>query len=349
MDVWVSLPIAGVEVYGPLYIALGLFGGFISTFLGIGSGILVTPILLMTEIPSMIAVTSQLYSSVGTNLIGVLGHWRSRSVDVSMAWYIFLGGVAGALTEAFVMQKFGKGIGLNRVYGCILMFLAGGMLIQYIREALNPKERDKHVTMHEWMIYVPLHRIFLRSRVEVSILIPLSVGFLIGILTRTLGGGGNLLAIPVLSYLLGRPSPVITGTSLLAGSSITMFVIFMQSLDTSVGDIMLIALLLSGSFVGSQIALIVKPWIPKIWPAILGGLTVMLIGGQFFRNRTEILYQVHKKSHWMLAYANQPGYLNEAIYNFAFNYPIVYGATILILIATFAGLAEKFIKDYLDR
>lgn len=341
MDMWINLPVASVQVYGLGYVLLGGIGGFIATFLGIGGGILITPLLLMSDIPPMVAVTSQLYNSVGTNMIGFLGHWRDRAVDVPLAWYVFMGGVAGALVEMLLFHSLYQTPTLDRVYGIVLMFLGGMMVVQNIRQALHPRPKNIHVTMREWMIYIPWHRIFVRSRVEISLVIPLVVGFLIGLLTTTLGGGGNLFIVPILSYLIGRASPVVTGTSLLAAASISMFVIFIQMISSALGDVVLVSLLLGGSFVGSQLALIVRPWLPRLWPALLGGLTVALIGLRFFSKPGSALQGIHHAQVWTHIQAGTFGPWSARIRDFAESFPMIYGVALLLSIVMLAYLCER--------
>lgn len=343
-----NLPIASVQVYGLGYVFLGGLGGFISTFLGIGGGIIITPILLMSDIPPMVAVTSQLYNSVGTNLIGFLGHWRNRAVDVHLAWYVFVGGVAGAVVEMFLLHAYSKNAALDKAYGTILMLLGGMMIVQNILAALRPKPKNKHVTMREWMIYIPWHRIFVRSRVEISVIIPVSVGFLIGMLTTTLGGGGNLFIVPILSYLIGRSSAVVTGTSLLAAASISMVVILIQTTNSALGDVVLVGLLLIGSFVGSQIALAVRPWLPRLWPAILGGITVALIGFRFFRNSGTFLHGVHHALEWTQIKSGTFNLWCSRFHDFAVHFPMVYGVGLLLAIVILAFISERGMRFIID-
>lgn len=344
MDMWINLPIASVQVYGLGYVLLGGIGGFVSTFLGIGGGIIITPILLMTDIPPMVAVTSQLYNSVGTNLIGFLGYWRDRAVDVPLAWYIFVGGVFGAFAEMLIIHIYDKNSTLDMIYGVILMLLGGTMVAQNIRGALYPKPKHMHVTMREWMIYIPWHRVFVRSRVEISTIIPVGVGFVIGAITITLGGGGNLFIVPILSYLIGRTSPVVAGTSLLAVASISVLVILIQMTNSALGDIVLVGLLLLGSFMGSQLALVVQPWLPRLWPAVLGGITVMLIGFRFFSNPGASIYGVHHGQEWIQI---QNGAFNPwcaRIHEFASHFPMIYGVGLLLAIMMLAFISERGLR-----
>lgn len=252
-------PITGMFLDPLLIFSTGLFGGFVSGFLGIGCGIIITPMLMEFGIPPLIAVSTQLCHAVGTNLTNFLTYKRKMDVDYHLAAYMLLGGLLGAATEWFILNSSNDSKAIfNKflyVYITILIIFGFVMLFQSYR-AWKHKESKKYlktVSMRRWMIYLPFHKIFIRSRAEMSILIPVFVGFLAGILVSSLGGGNNLFMTPILTYLIGRISPVVNGTTSLVGCVITAIIALIYSLSDYCCDMFFVLLLFAGAAFGSWI------------------------------------------------------------------------------------------------
>ena len=287
----IYLPIADVYLSLPLLLAIGLMGGVVSSMLGIGGGIVITPSLMSIGIPSSVAIATQLNNAVGTNFSGFLTYQHERDVDISLAWYLFLGGVSGALLEQFVILKIessGYAV-LKIIVFCVLVICSINALFQ---SKSTPKKRiEQGATMRRWMIYFPWHKIFLRSRVEMSIIVPIGVGFFTGMITTSLGGGNSLLIAPILTYLLARTSPVVSGTSLLAGFGINSVVTFISSSGHSPVDFILLPILsvssVIGSILGCKLAYKFKSKILRI----IGAFVLMTIAYKIYYELTLVNWQ----------------------------------------------------------
>ena len=94
---------------------------------------------------------------------------------------------------------------------------------------------------------------FRRSRLYISALLPLSIGFFVGILAAIMGVGGGFLMVPAMIYLLGMPTSVVVGTSLFQIIFVTANVTYLQAVNNQTVDIVLALLLLTGAVVGAQI------------------------------------------------------------------------------------------------
>lgn len=287
MSLEIFFPIAEISLNPILILGLGLMGGFASGMLGIGSGVVITPALMMVGVPPLIAVASQLNNAIGTNFIGFLGYWRRRDVDFGLAGYLFAGGIIGSFAELYLLDWLHQsgGVAYKRmaiVYAVVLTVLGIAMLRQNIKALTKTnKSNKKAVMMRHWMIYFPFHRIFTRSRTEMSVLVPLGVGMATGMLTSTLGGGNSLFMMPIVAYLIGRTSPVVAGTSLLAGFAITAAVTLVHGLKSEPFDILLVLILLFGSTIGSQIGVRSSYSLPRPYLGLLGGLVILLISSKF--------------------------------------------------------------------
>ncbi|MDR1609491.1 MAG: sulfite exporter TauE/SafE family protein [Holosporales bacterium] len=242
-----------------LVFVTGLVGGFVSGFLGIGCGIIITPMLMEFGVPPLTAIATQLCHAVGTNLTNFLTYKRKHDVDFHLASYMLIGGTMGAICEWMFLEKYStQKTAFDKfvyVYVTVLVIVGIVMLSQSISEWRNGSEKQhrKGVLMRRWMLYLPFHRIFARSRSEMSILIPIFVGFLAGVLVAALGGGSNLFMVPIITYLIGRISPVVNGTTSVVSSAITVVITLIYSRSGYCCDIIYVLLLFAGAAFGSMI------------------------------------------------------------------------------------------------
>lgn len=282
----IFLPIAGIHMNGFLLFMIGIGGGLVSNLLRIGSGVFVAPVLVMVGVPFLVAFPSQLINSMGTSLVGFWHYWRRFEVDFSLAWYLFLGGLIGAICEMFFYKYLSSGDHmiqkLNFIYGIILGLLSFVYLFVNARFLMIPRKKRSTITMKEWMIYLPFHRVFTRSRVEMSILLPLLIGISTGLLTTILGGGISMIVMPVVAYLIDRDSNVIAGTARLASFSITVVVALIQGWHHAVADWTLVLILFTGGWIGGFWGRKFTNFVPQSYLGIAGGVALFMLSIQFF-------------------------------------------------------------------
>ncbi len=350
----IFFPVAGVDFNPLILLGLGVLGGFASGMLGVSGGIVITPGLIFFGVPPLIAVASQLINSIGTNLIGFMGYWRRRDVDFGLAVYLFIGGIFGAVSEIylldFIHNKQGQGYAkMTIAYVAVLSILGIVMLIQNLKHILSKETRKqkKAITMRYWMIYIPFHRIFKRSRTEMSVLIPFIVGFLTGLLTSTLGGGNNLFMMPIVSYLIGRVTPVVSGTTLLAAFAITTAVSIVHALHQDPFDVYMVLFLLLGSSVGSQAGVRFSYVMPRPYLGLLAGIIVLLISSKFIKD----LIQMGFRSEGAInpatpSFVLQDGTFANLYNNFAYRYTLLHaiiGISLVIVISfTIEQITNRF-------
>ena len=128
------------------------------------------------------------------------------------------------------------------------------MLIESLRAMLRRRRqapRKRH--HHTWMHGLPFKMRFRRSRLYISALMPLAIGFVVGVLAAIMGIGGGFVMIPAMIYLLGMPTAVVVGTSLFQIIFVVANVTVLQAVNNQTVDIVLALLLLVGAVVGAQI------------------------------------------------------------------------------------------------
>jgi uncharacterized membrane protein YfcA len=100
---------------------------------------------------------------------------------------------------------------------------------------------------------LPLKTHFPRSNCTISLLMPLGLGVVVGMLAAVMGVGGGFIMVPVMVYLLRMPMHVVVGTSLFQILFTCINVTVLQSYRNHTVDFILALLLLLGSVIGAQI------------------------------------------------------------------------------------------------
>lgn len=254
------LPIAEVAVNAPLLIVLGAVVGFISGLFGIGGGFLMTPVLVFMGIPPAVAVASESGHVAASSVSSVSAYSRRREVDFRMGGILAAGGVAGAIigVEIFrILRLLGQAdLVVSISYLVFLGVIGGLMLMESLGTILRrrrgdaPKPRGERRPM--WLYALPLKMKFPRSRLYISVIPPIALGFFVGILSAIMGVGGGFILVPAMVYLLRMPARVVVGTSLFQIIITTTVACILQAGRNQTVDIVLAVMLLLGGVVGAQ-------------------------------------------------------------------------------------------------
>jgi uncharacterized protein len=257
MDVY--LPIAAVTQDVFVLLALGLVVGFISGIFGVGGGFLLTPLLIFIGVPQPVAVASSANQLVGASLSGVLTHWRRGNVDFKMGGVLSLGGFVGSAAGVALftlLRRLGQiDLVISLSYVLLLGTLGSLMMVESIGalvRARQPNARRRRLHQHTWFHGLPFKVRFRRSKLYISALLPLGLGFGIGVLSAILGIGGGFLVVPAMIYVLGMPTSVVPGTSLLQTVFIAASVTVLQAWTNQTVDGVLSLIILIGAVIGVQ-------------------------------------------------------------------------------------------------
>ena len=106
---------------------------------------------------------------------------------------------------------------------------------------------------HNWLHGLPFKTRFRKSKLYISVLLPLLIGIIVGILAALMGIGGGFIIVPAMIYLLGMPTSLVVGTSLFQIIFVASNTTILQASQNQTVDIVLAILLLIGSVIGVQI------------------------------------------------------------------------------------------------
>jgi uncharacterized protein len=257
--VTIYLPIAELPLDVLLLLAIGGGVGFLSGMFGVGGGFLVTPLLIFLGVSPAIAAATGASIVIAPSMASVLAHWRRRNVDLKMGGLLTVGGLVGSAASVAlvgVLRRIGVlDVVVSLSYVILLGIVGSLMLIEVINafrrqlSAGGARLPTRHT--HFWVHGLPGKMRFPRSRLYVSALLPLGVGVFVGILSGVMGVGGGFFLVPVMIYLIGMPTSVVVGTSLIQVIFVAANVTFLQSYSHQTVDIVLAGTVMIGGLVGA--------------------------------------------------------------------------------------------------
>ncbi len=256
----IYLPIAEIAVNMFLLLGMGVAVGFLSGMFGVGGGFLLTPLLIFTGIPPAIAVATQSGQIVASSVSGALAHWRRGTIDVALGVILIAGGVVGSAMGVVLfrlLRHFGQlDLIISLLYVLFLGVVGGLMLLESAR-AIILRRMGRPIAarrpgQHTWVHRLPVKMRFKRSRLCISILPVLGLGWFIGLLVAVMGIGGGFIMVPAMIYLLRVPTNVVVGTSLFQIIFVTAVTAVLHAVSTKSIDAVLALLLMVGGVMGAQ-------------------------------------------------------------------------------------------------
>ena len=257
---YIYLPIAEQPIHSLIIIGVGSIIGFIMGLVGVGGGFLLTPIMMFLGIPSPVAVASVANQLVAPSISGVLSHWKKGNVDFKMGTVLLIGGVLGSSIGVILfnyLAKIGQLDLVIRASYVIFLSLIGSMMFAESMRLILRKRRGKvtrgKLHQHTWLHGLPFKTRFRKSKLYISIILPILIGMLVGVLAAIMGIGGGFIIVPAMIYLLGMPTSLVVGTSLFQIIFVAANTTILQASQNQTVDIVLATLLLLGSVAGVQI------------------------------------------------------------------------------------------------
>ncbi len=257
----IFLPIAQVSANIPMLVGVGGMVGLLSGLFGVGGGFLLTPLLMFLRIPPIIASTSGSAAIVAASTTGTLQHSRAQTVDYKMGFILFVGASVGSIAGVELLawlNRFGPANSVIRVLYVVMLGTIGAFMLAesfrtWRRGIYMSERRFPPIPKRTWIDSLPLRMRFSRSEIELSLLVPIALGILSGILAAMMGVGGGFVMVPLMLYVLHMRMHLVVGTSLLQILLTCMLVTVLQSSQNHTVDFTLAFLLAVGSTAGAMI------------------------------------------------------------------------------------------------
>ena len=278
----IYLPIAEMNINIFLIVFIGMLVGALSGLFGVGGGFLMTPLLIFLGIPPVVAVGSEAPHVLASSVSGVIAHWRKKNVDFKMGFFLLSGGIIGSTlgVNLFKLLKtYGQiDIVIQLLFLIFLGFIGTSMAFESAKTTIKNYRTTSAIRtklhQHSWIHGLPFKLRFHRSKLYISAIPPILIGFFVGVLSAMMGVGGGFIMIPAMVYLLGMSTNVVVGTSLFQIIFVTANSTFFQSYLNQTVDIVLSALMILGGVIGAQIGVKIGS---KLKAEYLRGILAILV------------------------------------------------------------------------
>jgi uncharacterized membrane protein YfcA len=183
-----------------------------------------------------------------------------------MGVMLLIGGIAGGTVGVQIIKLLRAMGGADFLIAITYVIMLGGVGGYMFWESLQGLKKSKNTTAEtktsageqkptkkSFLQKLPLQYKFEKSGCNISMLLPLGFGVLVGILAAIMGVGGGFIMVPVMVYLLRMPMHVVVGTSLFQILFTCINVTIMQAYSNKTVDFILAVLLLLGSTIGAQV------------------------------------------------------------------------------------------------
>ena len=257
----IYLPIAEMSANVMTLIGMGGLVGFMSGMFGVGGGFLMTPLLIFIGVPPAVAVASEANQIVASSVSGGLAYWQRRAVDIPMGLILMIGGLAGSYSGVQLFKTL-RAMGqvdllISLSYVVFLGVIGALMLRESIQVIIAARKgspvQARRPGQHSWILRLPFRMRFRRSKLYISVIPPLVIGYFVGTLSAIMGVGGGFIMVPAMIYILRMPTNVVIGTSLFQIIFVTASVTIFHAVENQTVDIVLAGLLMIGGVLGAQL------------------------------------------------------------------------------------------------
>jgi len=230
-----------------LLLAIIFFASFILTMVGLGGGLVFSPLFVLLKFPVSTAVSASLFLNGIAAISAAITYFRKKMVDVKVGLPLLITSTLTAPFGAMVTSRINI-----RVFTSILAVV---IFVAALRMLFSKK------TGSEEMDVSPARRIIGGG----------SIGLVIGFMAGLLGIGGGIFIVPLLIYVLKVPTKTAAATTIfiVVFSSFSGFITHISLADTDWRFILTAAIF---SFAGGQLG-------SRIMAEKLKGRTVRRIFG----------------------------------------------------------------------
>ena len=232
---------------------LSIFIGILIGGIGIGGVLLVPMLTLIFGLSIHVAICAAMFSYIFSGLVGAILYARQRSINWSMAFWLFAGAIPAAFAGAFLSSII-SAQGLEFFIAMLIIFVGANAVISGGEEK---KETDlKKTTL-------------------------IGLGTITGIGSSLSGTGGPLILVPILVWL---KVPVLTAVGLSQAVQLPIAILatagnlIYSYVDIKIGIILALALMI-GASIGARVAHAVSKTTLKhfvAWVLVVVG-TIMVI------------------------------------------------------------------------
>ncbi len=251
------LPIAEIQINILVILFFGFLVGFMSGLFGVGGGFLMTPLLIFMGIPPSTAVGTEAVQILGSSVSGAIAHGRKKNIDYEIGIFLLIGGIFGSTVGVIIFNFLKESGNIDLIINILyVIFLATIGILMLIESTLSILRKDevqvRKKKRRTFLDYMPMKLRFKRSKIYISIFLPITIGIIVGLLSALMGVGGGFIMVPAMIYLFRMNTISAIGTSLFQIVFITLNVSILQATYNQSVDLILAIFLLIGGVIGAQ-------------------------------------------------------------------------------------------------
>lgn len=293
MDIFsIYLPISGIEFNLLILVTIGFCVGTLGGFFGVGGAWIVTPALNIFGFNMPFAIGTDLAHIFGKSIIATGKHSKLGNVDWRLGIVSIVGsiiGIEGGKRLVLFLERTGDvGSIVRYVYMVFLFGLGVYMLYDYFStmrkreaEALpggEQVEATSTLALKLRLINLPPRLALPTSGIpSISFWIVFIIFLITGFLSGFMGVGGGFILLPALIYIVGCPTTVAVGTSLLSVCFMSGYGTFTYSLSGRT-ELLAAMIMLTGAAIGAQIGVLATRFIRGYGIRILFAIMIILAG-----------------------------------------------------------------------
>ncbi len=288
----IYLPISGIEFNILILVSIGFCVGTLGGFFGVGGAWIVTPALNIFGFSMPFAIGTDLAHIFGKSIIATGKHSKLGNVDWRLGLFSIFGsiiGIEGGKRFVLFLEKTGNvGPVVRWVYMIFLFGLGAYMMYDYFstmkkrKLEISPSEQQVETTsalaLRLRLINLPPRIALPTSGISgISFWIVFVLFLITGFLSGFMGVGGGFILLPALIYLIGCPTTVAVGTSLLSVCFMSGYGTFTYSLSGRT-ELLAAMIMLIGAAIGAQIGVLATKFIRGYSIRILFATMIILAG-----------------------------------------------------------------------
>ena len=311
----IYLPVVGIHFNLLLLVLIGFCVGVIAGFFGEGGGWFVTPALNIFGFPMAYAIGTCLSNIFGQSLGALKKHHAMGNIDWKLGFISVAVSIVGFEIGSYVvlvLEKTGNaGLIIRWCYVVFLSGLGGFMFYDYFVlqkkqlsdenesnniTAINSKPSRNKIADKLYNIKIPPMISFPISQIEsVSLWIIIIIFLFTGFFSGLLGIGGGFIIMPTLIYLIGLPTIIAVGTTLITVLFSSAYGCFIYAINGRV-ELTAAVILLIGASVGAQIGATAVKYIKGYGIRLLFAVMIVFAGlsvitEQFFKMSGQLFFQ----------------------------------------------------------
>lgn len=305
---FIDLPIAGHQDF-PLYLLLtiGFMVGTLGGFFGVGGAWIATPALNIFGFRMAYAIGTDISMVFGQSLIATRKHAKMGNVDWRLGWLSTISSVIGlelGKQTILMLETMGHVESVVRwVYMILLLGLGLFMLVDYRKHVQQEREpivlsREEPTTAEPSMSVAgrlrqlklpPMISLPTSGIPSISFWLLFGIFLLTGFVSGFMGVGGGFILLPCLIYLIGCPTTVAVGTSLLAVSIMAGYGCFSYSL-TGRTELFAAMIMLAAAAVGAQIGVAATRYVKGYGIRLLFAVMTILASLSVGLKQAEVIF-----------------------------------------------------------